>query len=325
MKRLAVTVLSLALLAAPFAAGAQTPAVPHRIGMLTLGVGPGTPIFDAFQQGLREHGYVEGQNVALEYRYAQGDVARLAVLATELVRLKVNVVVTESIVAALAARQATNTIPIVMAVGGDPVRAGLAASLARPGGNVTGLTVLAPELSAKRVQLLKEVVPKTTLVAVVWNPANPLGETYLRETEAAAQSLGLRVHRIEVRSAVDLDAAFRAVVDAHPNALLTVADGLLLDNRRRIVEFAMKSRLPVVSPDREFADAGGLMTYGPSLAANFRRAAGFVDKILKGAQPGNLPIEQPTKFELVINLKTAKTLGLTIPQSLLLRADEVIQ
>jgi ABC-type uncharacterized transport system substrate-binding protein len=284
-----------------------------------------TPLAEAFRQGLREHGYVDGQNIVLEFRFAAGRTDRLPALAAELVRLNVDAIVTESNAAALAAKNATQTIPIVMAIAGDPVKAGVVDDLARPGRNITGLTLIHPELSGKRLQLLKEAVPRIGLVAVIWNPTSPGGADLLRETEAAARSLSLKVDAIAVRAPADLDAAFKAATDARPNALFVIPDGIFDYNRTRIVEFAMKSHLPGVFPSQAFAEAGGLMSYGPELAANLRRAAAFVDKILKGTKPADLPIEQPTKFELVINLKTAKALGITIPQSLLLRANQVIQ
>jgi putative tryptophan/tyrosine transport system substrate-binding protein len=296
-----------------------------RIGVLTLAVASSTPLAEAFRQGLREHGFVDGQNIVLEFRFAAGRTDRLPALAAELVRLNVDVIVTESNAAALAAKHATQTVPIVMAIAGDPVKAGVVDNLARPGGNITGLTLIHPDLSGKRLQLLKEAVPRVGLVAVIWNPTSPASVELLRETEAAARSLNLKVHAIEVRAPADLDAAFKAVTDTSSSALFVIPDGIFDYNRTRIVEFAMKSHLPGVFPSQAFAEAGGLMSYGPQLAANLRRAAAFVDKVLKGANPADLPIEQPTKFELVINLKTAKALGLTVPQSLLLRADEVIQ
>jgi putative ABC transport system substrate-binding protein len=255
----------------------------------------------------------------------QGRADRLPSLAAELVRLKVDVIVTESNVAALAAKHATQTIPVVMAIAGDPVKAGVVSSLARPGGNVTGLTLMNRELSGKRLQLLKEVAPKIAGVAVIWNPTDPPAADFLRETETAAQSLGLKLYAIEARSSAELDAAFKAVADARPNAFFTLPGGMFQDNKTRIFDFARKNRLPGVFSNREYAEAGGLMSYGPSFTDLFRRAAGYVDKILKGAKPANLPIEQPTKFELVINLKTAKALGLTIPPSVLARADQVIE
>lgn len=315
----------LLLLIAPLAGDAQPLAKFARIGVLTLAVAPSTPLAEAFRQGLREHGYVEGQNLAFEYRYAEGRADRLPALAAELVRLKVDVIVTESNMAALAAKRATETIPIVMAIAGDPVKAGVVGSLARPGGNVTGLTLMHPELSGKRLQLLKEAVPRIALVAVIWNPTDPAAVDFLRETEVAARSLGLRLHAIEARAPAELDAAFKAVADARPSAFFTLPGGMFQDNQTRILEFAKKNRLPGVFPNRVFVEAGGLISYGPNLAASSRRAAAFVDKLLKGAKPADLPIEQPTKFELVINLKTARALGLTIPASVLVRADQAIE
>ena len=319
-----IAALAVALLAAPLVAGAQTAKLP-RIGILTLAVASSTAVFEGFRQGLRDLGWVEGRNIALEYRFAQGRPDGLSALAAELVRMKVDVIVIEGGQAALAAKHATQTIPIVMAVIDDPVKAGLVASLARPGGNVTGLTLFASELSGKRLQLLKEVVPRSTLVAVIRNVTHPNAADLWGETEAAARSLDLRLQSVEVRSPADLGGAFKAVTSARPSAFITLADGMLFYNRTRIVEFAAQSQLPAIYPDREFAKAGGLMAYGPSLASNFRRAATYVDKILKGAKPADLPVEQPTKFELVINAKTAKALGLTIPLAVLARADEVIQ
>ena len=319
-----IAALAVALLAAPLVAGAQTAKLP-RIGILTLAVASSTAVFEGFRQGLRDLGWVEGRNIALEYRFAQGRPDGLSALAAELVRMKVDVIVIEGGQAALAAKHATQTIPIVMAVIDDPVKAGLVASLARPGGNVTGLTLFASELSGKRLQLLKEVVPKSALVAVIRNVTHPNAADLWRETEAAARSLDLRLQSVEVRSPADLGGAFKAVTSARPSAFITLADGMLFYNRTRIVDFAAQSQLPAIYPDREFAKAGGLMAYGPSLASNFRRAATYVDKILKGTKPADLPVEQPTKFELVINAKTAKALGLTIPLAVLARADEVIQ
>ena len=315
----------LLLLIAPLAGDAQPLAKFARIGVLTLAVAPSTPLAEAFRQGLREHGYVEGQNLAFEYRYAEGRADRLPALAAELARLKVDVIVTESNMAALAAKSATETIPIVMAIAGDPVKAGVVGSLARPGGNVTGLTLMHPELSGKRLQLLKEAVPRIALVAVIWNPTDPAAVDILRETEVAARSLGLRLHAIEARAPAELDAAFKAVADARPSAFFTLPGGMFQDNQTRILEFAKKNRLPGVFPNRVFVEAGGLISYGPNLAASSRRAAAFVDKLLKGAKPADLPIEQPTKFELVINLKTARALGLTIPASVLVWADQAIE
>ncbi len=325
-RKIFIVALAFGILSAPLAAVAQQPARVPRIGILTLVSASSAPrLFEAFRQGLREHGYVEGQNLALEHRSPQERTDRLADLAAELVRMKVDVIVTESTPATLAAKRATQTIPIVMAVVGDPVGTGLVASLARPGGNVTGLTGLTPELSGKRLQLLKEAAPKATLVAVIWNPANPASSGLLAETEAAARSLGLQLQPVEARSPGDLNAAFKALTIARPSALIALGDGMLLDNSTRIAEFAVKSRLPAMFPDREFVEAGGLMAYGPNIASNFQRAAAYVDKILKGAKPADLPVEQPTRFILVVNLKTASALGLTLPQSILIQATEVIQ
>jgi putative tryptophan/tyrosine transport system substrate-binding protein len=325
-----IGLLSGAIAEGPLAARAQQRPRPPgrvvRIGVLTLGVTPSTAIFEAFRQGLRELGYIEGRNIAIEFRTAQGHIDKLRAMADELVASNVDIIVTESSPAGLAAKQATQTIPIVMAIAGDPVQTGEVASYARPGANVTGLTLLTQELSAKRLQLLKEAVPEITDVAVVWNAANTLGAINLAETKAAARSLGIELGPVvEVRNPADLDDAFVTVIHAHPSAFITIADGMLLSNSVRVAEFAMKSRLPGIFPERDFAEAGALMAYGPSLAANFRRAAALVDKILNGAKPADIPIEQPTKVELIINLKTAKELGVTIPPSIMVRADEVIE
>lgn len=303
----------------------QQPAKIARVGVLTLSVGPSTPIFEGFRRGLREHGYVDGQNIIVEFRFAEGRPERLPAMAAELVNLKVDVIVIESVVAARAAKQATDVIPLVTAVHGDPVGAGLAASLARPGGNVTGLSLLALELSSKRLQLLREIAPKATRVAVIWNAANPVSAGYLAESQTAGRQLGLQLYPFEVRSPTDLDLAFNAVAAVRPSAVMTLPDGMLLAHRARILDFVTKNRFPAIFPDREFAESGGLLAYGPNLTSHFRRAVAFVDKILKGAKPGDLPIEQPTEFELVVHLKTAKALGLTIPQSMLLGADKVIE
>jgi putative ABC transport system substrate-binding protein len=306
--------------------GAGPPRKVVRIGVLTLGVTRSTTIFEAFLQGLRELGYIEGQNIAIEFRTAQGHIDKLRAIADELVSSNVDIIVTESTPAGFAVNQATQTIPIVMAIAGDPVQTGVVDSYARPGANVTGLTLLTRELSAKRLQLLKEAVPKITDVAVIWNSANILGAVNLAETKAAARSLGIELGPVvEVRNPDDLDDAFATVINAYPSAIITIADGMLLSNSARVAKFAVNGRLPGIFPERDFAEAGALMAYGPSLAANFRRAAAFVDKILKGTKPADIPIEQPTKVELIINLKTAKALGITIPPSIMVRADEVIE
>jgi ABC-type uncharacterized transport system substrate-binding protein len=308
-------------------AGAARPSAPlPRIGLLSV-FSPtlGESKAESFRQGLRELGYMEGQNIRLESRWAEGHRERLAELAADLVRLGVAVIVTEGTVSTLAAKQATDTIPIVMATGGDVVAAGLVASFARPGGTVTGLTMFTPELSGTRLQLLREVAPQTTLVAVLINAANPGHAVPLEETKAMAHELGLQLQAVGVHAPSDFDRAFEAIARTRPGAFVALPDGMLLDNRTRIVAFAAQSRLPAIFPDRDFAEAGGLMTYGPNLAANFRRAAAFVDKILKGAKPAELPVERPMTFELVINLKTAQALGLTISPSLLFQATDVIR
>jgi putative ABC transport system substrate-binding protein len=307
------------------AAEAQQPANVPKIGIITIGVGTASPYLEALRQGLREHGYIEGKNIVFEYRFAQGHADRLPGLAAELVRLNPNVIVTEGTPTVLAVNQATKKIPIVMALGPDPVKVGLVASLARPGGNITGLTLTGANREAKQLQLLKESLPGTTTVAVIYNPTRPDMKEVLKDTTETARSLSLALQLFAVRSPDDLDAAFEAVVKARPSALMTIGHGMLFGNRQRIVDFALKSRLPGVFPEREFVDAGGLLAYGPDVASNFRRAASFVDKILKGAKPGDLPIEQPTKWGLVVNLRTAKALGLKIPGTVLVRADELIQ
>jgi putative ABC transport system substrate-binding protein len=311
------------LLALAPASEAQSPAV--RVGALTLGLAPTAPAVEAFRQALREHGYVEGQNLTVEFRFAERRVDRLHALAAELVRLKVDVIVVEGTPAALAAKQATRTIPIVVAAAGDPVKSGLVASLARPGGNITGLTLIHPELSAKRLQLLVEAVPRLGRVAVIWNPSNPVVAHSLRETEVAARTMGVQLQGVKVPSPAALDGAFSEIADARPGALIVLGDGMLWSIRDRIVELALRSGLPALFPDRDFVTIGGLLSYGHDLTENIRRAAALVDKILKGSSPADLPVEQPTKLELAVNLKTAKTLGLTLPPSLLARADHVIQ
>jgi ABC-type uncharacterized transport system substrate-binding protein len=282
--------------------------------------------FEAFRGGLRAAGYLEGQNIVIEQRYAAGNYDRLSDLATELVRANVEVIVVDGTAAAKACKSATATIPIVFALAVDPVSDGLAASFARPGGNLTGLTMAAGYvLAGKRVELLKDMVGSLSRVAVLSNPGNPPHAPYLRETERAASALGLTMQAFEVRSPNELPGAFAAMADWHADGLVTLTDGMLFSNRDRIAALALASKLPAVYPEAEFVAAGGLSSYGPSLPDLFRRAAGYVEKILKGAKPGDLPIEQPTKFELAINLKTAQTLGLSISREFQLRADEVIE
>jgi putative ABC transport system substrate-binding protein len=316
------------LLAAPLAAEAQQAAKIARIGYLATNLTASHHTHEAFRQGLRDLGYVEGRNVLIEYRDAEGKVERLPALAGELVALKVDVVVAASTAATLAAKQATRTLPIVFAVAADPVADGLVTSLARPGGNLTGLSLLFPELVGKCLELLKQAVPGVSWVAVLWHPG-ALGERtekdMLKEAEVAARALGVRLQFVEARGPENFDKAFSDMTRARAGALTVLTSAMFVNERRRLVDLAAKNRLPAVYPWREGVDTGGLMSYGPNLADNYRRAAGYVDKILKGAKPADLPVEQPTRFEFVINLKTAKALGLTIPPSLLARADEVIQ
>lgn len=314
----------LAGLAAALVARPGRAQVSARIGVVTIGVGASSPYLEELRRGLREHGYFEGKNLVIEYRFAEGRLDKLPAMVAELLRLKVNLIVTEGTPTAVAAQRATRTVPIVTAVVSDPVSAGLAASFARPGGNVTGLTLTGAERAAKQLQLLRETVPNVGTVAVIY-AARANVEQDLKEARDTARSLGLAVKFFEVRTPQDFEATFDAVAAARPGAMITIGHGMLLGNSRRIAEFAAKYELPAVYPDREFVDAGGLMAYGPDLGANFRRAAGYVDRILKGAKPGDLPIEQPTKWGLVVNLRTANALGLRIPGAVLVRADEVIQ
>ena len=323
-------VLAFSLTLAPLAVEAPQAGKVPQIGYLA--VLPRSGLFQqnrqAFLEGMREHGYTEGQTIAIEWRFAEGRPERLSDLADELVRLKVNLIVAEATAASRAAKQATRTIPVVFIGAVDPVTDGLVISLARPGGNVTGLSSMSPELMGKRLQLLKEVVPGMTRVAVLWQPDH-YGEGAVKimseETEAAARALAVRLQRVEARSADDLAGAFGAMTEGRADALLVWTSAMFLSERKRIVAFAARSRLPAMYPWRQAVDAGGLIGYGPSPPDVFRRAATYVDKILKGAKPGDLPVEQPSKFELVVNVKTAKALGLTIPQPLLLRADQVIE
>jgi putative ABC transport system substrate-binding protein len=282
---------------------------------------------DAFRQKLRALGHVDGENITIEYRWAEGQDDRLPNLAAELVRLRPDIIVTTGTPGALAVMQATQTIPIVMASSADPVSAGLVTSLARPGGNVTGFTILGAELEGKRLEFLNQAIPNLTRVAVIWNPNNPAIVSYFDTLKkVAAPALGITLDPIrEVRRADELDNAFAAIASARPQALAVVADRFLLSQRKRIVEFAAANRLSSMFPYREYVDAGGLMSFAPSNTELFRGAATYVDKILKGAKPGDLPVQEPTRFELVINLKTAKAIGIDVSASLLLLADELIE
>ena len=322
-----IVVLSLSLLAAPVTAGAQPPRKVPRIGYLVLAplLEKPSPERAAFLEALSELGYVDGKTVSIEYRSAGWNAELLPDLAEELVRLNVDAIVTGGGGAtAEAARQATKTIPIVVAASADPVGLGLVASLARPGGNITGTSLMAPELGSKRLELLKETVPKISRVAVLWHPRGA-GRLEWQQTEAAARRLGVTLQSYEVRNADDVARALEAMTQKRPDAVIMFFDPLTSGYRVIISDFALKNRLPTIFGAREFAAAGGLMSYGPNIPELFRRAAVYVDKILKGAKPRDLPVEQPTKFELIVNLKTAKALGLTIPPSVLIRADQVVQ
>jgi putative ABC transport system substrate-binding protein len=315
------------LLAAPLAAEAQA-GKGHRIGYLGTNRAANPHLHEAFRQGLRDLGYVEGRNVVIEYRDAEGKLERLPALAAELVALKVDVIVAPGTPQALAAKQATRTIPIVFTAASDPVPDGLVTSLARPGGNVTGLATLSPELVGKGLEQLKRAVPEVSRLAVLWQPG-ALGERtekdMLKEADTAGRALGVRLQFVEARGPADVDRAFSDMTRARAGALTVLPSSMFLSERRRLVDLAARNRLPAVYAQREFVHAGGLMSYGPNVADLFRRGATYVDKILKGAKPADLPVEQPTKFELVINLKAEKALGLTIPQSLLRQADQVIK
>jgi ABC-type uncharacterized transport system substrate-binding protein len=326
MDRRAFLAGSAALLAAPLAAEAQQTGKVPRIGFLSPASSTTAPhVVEAFRQGLRDLGYVEGQNIVVEYRYANGKAEALPDLAAELVSLEVDVIVASGTPGPLAAKSATKTIPIVMASAGDPVRTGLVASLARPGGNVTGLSTLTPDLGGKRLQFVKELLPGVARVAVLWNAANPYTVLLVREIEAAARTLRVQIQSLEVREPDDFQNVLPTAISGGAGALVVVDDPLTVSSRTRIVSFAAQHRLPAMYGFREFAEAGGLMAFGANLADLYRRAPVYVDKILKGAKPADLPVEQPTKFDLVINLKTAKALGLTVPPSLLARADQVIE
>jgi putative ABC transport system substrate-binding protein len=309
----------------PLAARGQQPASKvWRLGILQPGAPP-EPLVEAIRERLRELGYVEGRNVVLEYRWAEGKLDRLTELATELAASKVDVITALSTPAALAARTATRTIPIVFTGVGDPVGAGVVPSLARPGGNATGVSLLATELTGKRLELLREIVPGVSRVAMLWNDTNPGMVLRAQETRDAAPRLGVIVQSVGVHDLIDFETAFVGIESWQADALLTLVDPFTREHRKRIVDFAAQHRLPAIYEAREFVEAGGLVSYGPSLLATQRRAAEYIDKIFKGAKPADLPVEQPAKFELLIDMKTAKALNLTIPPSVILRADEVIE
>ena len=321
-----VATLVLGILVGSLPAEAQPPAKVARIGYLLISAPSVNPhLQEAFRQGLRDLGWVEGQNITIEYRSAEGRLERLPDLAGELVTLKVDLIVAVATPGARAAKEATATIPVVMVGVGDPVGLGYVMSLARPGGNITGLSSMSVDLGPKRLELLKETIPKLSRVSVLWNPADPARALEVRDTQAAAEKLGLRLQSVKVRSADEIEGAFGAMTRERPDALIVQQDPLTIRHRTRIAELALRSRLPAIGVFREFAEAGGLMTYGTNLADLYRRAATYVDKILKGAKPADLPVEQPTRFELVVNLKTVRALGLTLPRSVLIRVDQLIQ
>jgi putative ABC transport system substrate-binding protein len=327
-KKIFALTLSAMLFALSYSASAQQPKKVPRIGYLSVSdAATDSARSEGIRLALRERGYIEGQNIAFEYRYAKGKLDRFPELAAELVRLKVDIIVVAGGNTLIrAAKNATKTIPIVMAgAAPDPVEAGFVDSLARPGGNVTGLALLVTETAGKRLELLKEAVPKLARVAVLYDPALSPNVLQLKDVQAAARSLGLTIQPWEIRGTGDFDRIFAAVNRQRPDGLYVIASRLVTSNRKRIGGFALKSRLPSVYQTRDAVDAGGLMSYGADIADSYRRVAYFVDRILKGAKPADLPVEQPTKFELVINLKTAKQIGVNIPQSLLYRADKVIK
>jgi putative tryptophan/tyrosine transport system substrate-binding protein len=323
-RRRVVVAFGAGAIAAPLRLMAQQPKV-HRIGFL----GNSTAEFEAnlvgpFREGLRALGYIEGRNLVIEYRWAEGDYKRFPALVTELARLNVEVIVTAGTPASLAVQRTAPAIPLVMVAVGDPVGTGLVASLASPGGNSTGLTSIAPDLEGKRLQLMDEIVPHLSHVALLMNPANPFHVSAEKHARDAAKALAVKLDVVAVRETAELDRAFDAILHNRPDAFIMLADRVFLHDRKEIADFAARNRLPGVYAYRELVEAGGLMSFGPNYADMHRRAAGYVDKILKGAKPKDLPVELPTKFELVINLKTAKALNLALPQSVLVRADELI-
>jgi ABC-type uncharacterized transport system substrate-binding protein len=320
--------LTIGLFAAPLVAEAQQPDRVRRLGLLLPYVQSDPQAqarVNAFTAALQEQGWTDGRNVRLEFRYTEGQPDRLPALAADLARQSVDAIVTAGTESTDAARKATKTIPIVMAAVGDPIAAGFIASLARPGANITGASLLATELTAKRLQLLKEILPALTRVAVFWSAANASVVQKLKQIQAAAPQFGVQLHPFELRAPDDLDKGFESAVQFGAQAVMTTEDAIQISCRARVVELGKQHKMPVASEFAEFAQAGALISFGPSILEQFRDAASYVDKLFKGAKPGDLPVEQATRFELMINLKTAKTLGLTIPQSVLLRADQVIE
>ena len=325
-KKIAVFAFCTTLVALCSSARAQQPTKVPRIGYLSgTSYSANSARVDAFKQGLRELGYVEGKTIIVEWRYAEGKLDRLPALATELVRLKADVIVASAPPPTRAAKQATATIPIVMAYDDDPVGNGFVASLARPGGNITGLATLAPELTGKQLELLKEIVPKLTRVTVLGNATRPGSPQVLKEVNLAADALGVQLQYLEIQAPKDIEIALRAASQDHADGMLVMQTPVLISQRRHLAELAVKSRLPTIYGRPEYVEDGGLLSYATSFTDLSRRAATYVDKILKGAKPAELPVEQPTKFELIINLKTAKQIGLTIPPGVLARADKIIR
>jgi putative ABC transport system substrate-binding protein len=310
--------------AAPVNAQTTSSAV-RKLGVVTLGVTQSSLLIEAFIKGLRELGYEPGRNILFEFRNAEGQADRLSALVTEVMAKNIDIIVVESIAAAIVAKNASQTIPIVVAIASDPVGAGVFASLVRPGGNATGLSLQSEEIIPRRIQLIREVVPGTKTIAVLYNPQRPTVADNIKETEAAAQMFGIQVQLVGVRNPDNLRVAMDNVVRTMPDVFMTLPDGMMLSLAKPIGEFSLDRRLPGIFPERDFVESGGLMAYGPSLAAHFHRAATYVDKILKGAKPGDLPAEQPTRFELVVNLKSAKALGLTLSANVISIADELIQ
>jgi len=297
----------------------------RKIGVVTLGVPQSSPLFKAFVTGLRELGYEPGKNIVLEFRHAEGRADRMSALVTEVMAQNVDIIVVESIVAAIAAQKASQTMPIVVAIAADPVGGGVFASLARPGGNATGLSLQTDEIIPKRIQLIRDVLPGAATIAIIYNPNRPTVATNIKETEASARTFGIQVQLIPVGGPDNLHMALEHVVRGRPDVIMTLPDGMLLNLAKPIADFSLDRRLPGIFPEREFVEFGGLMAYGPSLAAHFHKAAAYVDKIFKGAKPADLPAEQPTRFELIVNLKSAKLLGLTLSPNIMSIADELIQ
>jgi putative ABC transport system substrate-binding protein len=324
-RRELITLLGGTAVAWPLAARAQQPAKVYRVGFLWDSPAVWPHALEGFRRGLLDLGWVEGQNIVVEYRWAEGRFDRLPEQAEELVRLKVDVIVAPTSIYTAAAKQATSTIPIVFVSHADPIGSGHVASLARPGGNITGFTVMMSETAAKSLELLKEVVPGLARVAVIWDPATPSHQPGLSAVEAVGRALGLRLQTLAVRSATEFDSAFSAMVQERADGVLVLSTPLFIGGERQLAELAMKHKLPTMFGPRENVEAGGLLSYGPDRADVYRRAAAYVDKILKGAKPADLPVQQPTKFQFVINLKTAKALGIEVPPMLLGRADEVIE